>query len=539
MFRRLAPGIVRVALALGVLSLGLATSARAADEPPSVEDLVARSLAGDLRSKDAAAEKVAGSLALSGPIDPTRYLLGPGDRLVVQWAGRVTRSEYIEVGPAGDVFLAEIGALDVAGQTLADARLAIIERLRRVTRDVRVEVQLARPRTFRVYLSGVVDNPGALEVTAGSRVSDLVRLDALKPGASTRNLSLRRRDGTTVAVDLERVYRLGDHSRDAMLWDGDAIVVPMQTEYVYAIGAVNQSGPTERAADDSVGTLLRLAGGLRPDASNEPAQWIHWNGGAAPETLAIDARAVLAGRGDAPLANGDRVFVRAVPDFRPGGGVVIEGEVTHPGGYAVATTGTHLSAVLAAAGGLLASADGSSIRLVRPRVGPPLTDAELARRAKATQRELSVSEFEVQQAQAASEEGAIVVDWNARAAAGGSSDPLLLDGDRITVPKLVNALRIDGQVAQPGIVVFEPGRSLRQYIARAGGYSTRAWRGHEQITRAGSSRTLLASSAGVLRAGDTVWVPMKPEASAWKRTSEILAALAQVATIVIAVRSVN
>lgn len=535
MLRRVTPGLLWLALALGVSAVPVL----AAEDTPSVEDIVARSLAGDMRARRSATESaIQGSVPLAGPIDPETYRMGPGDRLVVQWAGRVTRSETVEVGPAGDVFLPEIGSLAVAGQTLAATRLAIIERLRRVTRDVRVEVQLARPRMFRVYLGGAVDNPGPLETAAGSRVSDIVRLDGLKPGASTRNLQLRHRDGSSTPVDLERVFRLGDHSRDALLLDGDAVVVPYQTEFVHIVGAVAAPGTVERAADDSVSTLVRLAGGLRPDAAPE-GEWLHWGGAAQPETLTIDVPALLAGRGDAPLANGDRVFVRARPDFRKGGGVLVEGDVVRPGGYPVSPSGTRLSDVLAAAGGLLPSADASSVRLKRRAPGPEPTEAEQTVRARALQRELSVSEFEVQQAQAAAREGEWVVDRTLAQRAGSSADPVLQDGDVVTVPRLVNALRIDGQVGAPGVVTFVPGTPLHRYIELAGGYSARAWRGHEQITRAGSPRTLLAKSAGAIRPGDTIWVPMRPDESAWKRTAEILAALAQVATIVIAVRSVN
>lgn len=535
MFRRVAPGLLWLALALGVLAVPVC----AAEDTPSVEDVVARSLAGDLRARRSATESaIQGSVPLAGPIDPETYRLGPGDRLLVQWAGRVTRTETVEVGPAGDVFLPEIGTLAVSGQTLAAARLTIIDRLRRITRDVRVEVQLARPRMFRVYLSGAIDNPGPIETAAGSRVSDIVRLDGLKPGASTRNLQVRRRDGSSTPADLERVFRLGDHSRDALLLDGDAVVVPYQTEFVHIVGAVALPGTVERAADDSVSTLVRLAGGPRPDAAPD-AQWIHWSTAARPETLAIDVPAVLAGRGDAPLANGDRVFVRAQPGFRLGGGVLVEGDVQRPGGYPVAPTGTRLSEVLAAAGGLLPTADASGVRLKRLATGPVPTEAELAKRARTLQRELSVSEFEVQQAQAAAQSGEWVIDRSGSQRAGSSADPVLLDGDVITVPRQVNALRIDGQVGAPGVVSYVPGLSLQRYVELAGGYSARAWRGHEQITRAGSPRTLLAKSAGGIRPGDAIWVPLRPDESAWKRTTEILAALAQVATIVIAVRSVN
>lgn len=536
MFRRLVPGVVLAALALSFTSLG----ARAAEDPAALDELVRRSIAGELGARRSANEAlVPATLALSGPIDPATYRLGPGDKLVVQWTGRVTRSEFVDVGPAGDVFLSEIGSMNVAGQTLVAARRVILERLQRLTRDVRVEVQLARPRVFRVYLSGAVASPGPVEAVGGSRVSDIVRPDGLQPGASHRNLRVLHPDGTYEAADLERVFRIGDHSRDVWLRDGDAIVVPFSSEYVHISGAVLMPGMFERAGDDSLSTLLKLAGGLRPEAAPDGAQWIHWATSAAPETLTIDAHGVLAGSFDAALAHGDRVFIRALPDFRKGGEMRIEGDVARPGGYPVSTTGTRLSAILAAAGGMLPTADPSGIRLRRLSRSPIPTVEEQVKRSQAVQRELSVTEFEVSQAQLAVRNGDIMVDWTAVQRSPRALDPLIEDGDVVTVPRLVNSLRIDGQVVKPGVLYFEPGLSLRKYVDQAGGYSGRAWRGHEQVTRAGTTHTLLARSAGDLRPGDTVWVPMRPEDSVWRRSAALLSALAQIATIVIAIRSVR
>src|ERR1041385_7746100 len=154
MSRRLAPVAMLILLAAG--------AARAQTPTPTVDEILQRAQAGSTELPNlsgTSAQDMASRPALAVPIDPATYRLGPGDRLVVQWSGRVTRSEFADVGPTGDVFLAEIGTMTVAGQTLEAARAAILERLRRVTRDVRVEVQLSRPRTFRVYLGGAVTEP--------------------------------------------------------------------------------------------------------------------------------------------------------------------------------------------------------------------------------------------------------------------------------------------------------------------------------------------------------------------------------------------
>ena len=534
MLRRLVPGLLLLALSAA------APFALAAEDSPSLDDLVQQSLARDASGRRKT--DMTGSLpgvALAGPIDPATYLLGPGDQLVVLWTGRVSRTDRVEVGPTGDLFLSEIGTMHVSGRTLAAARTAILDRMRLVTRDVRVDVQLTRPRRFSIYLSGAVLDPGPVEAMGGSRVSDILQVSAIRPGGSTRNILVQRRDGSRELADLERVLRTGDHARDTWLTDGDAIVVPWIQGHVFISGAVPAAGVVEFRADDSLSIALRLVGGLRPDAAPDAAQWLHWSGGAAPETLSIDVHEVVTGRRDVALALGDRVFVRALPGFRISAEVHVEGDVARPGGYPVATTGTRLSAVLAAAGGLLPSADSSGILIrLRPDV-MPLDDKERELRAKMLEKDMAVSDFEVNRAQHSSQNGEVFVNLRSdRNSESPPPDPLLRDGDLVQVRRLVNALRIDGQVVNPGVLAYQPGLSLGDYVDQAGGLTGTAWKGHEQVTRAGSSQTQLARSVE-LRPGDVVWVPTKPQGSWWERSGQLLFVLAQLATIALAVRSLR
>jgi hypothetical protein len=72
-----------------------------------------------------------------------------------------------------------------------------------------------------------------------------------------------------------------------------------------------------------------------------------------------------------------------------------------------------------------------------------------------------------------------------------------------------------------------------------GGYTNRAWRGKVRVTRSVTGQTLLARDVRTLDPGDFVWVPERPDVTAWEQGREVLTALAQVATIIIAIRSVR
>jgi hypothetical protein len=60
-----------------------------------------------------------------------------------------------------------------------------------------------------------------------------------------------------------------------------------------------------------------------------------------------------------------------------------------------------------------------------------------------------------------------------------------------------------------------------------------------RVTRSVTGQVLLARNVHALDPGDFVWVPEKPDVTAWQQTREVLTAVAQLATVVIAIRSVR
>ena len=165
-------------------------------------------------------------------------------------------------------------------------------------------------------------------------------------------------------------------------------------------------------------------------------------------------------------------------------------------------------------------------------------DQELDRLLRLSRNDLTSSEYEVLRTKLAGQREDYRVDW-ARLEGSKDLDLLLRDGDVVRVERLVSSIRVDGEVRRPGILNFVRGESVEDYVAQAGGYTDRAWRGKVRVTRAVTGQTLLARNVRTLDPGDFVWVPEKPDVTVWQQSREILTALAQVATIVIAIRSVR
>jgi len=204
-----------------------------------------------------------------------------------------------------------------------------------------------------------------------------------------------------------------------------------------------------------------------------------------------------------------------------------------------AAGGTRLSAVMAAAGGMLPSANRAAIRVRHRAPERTSPDPDLTSKLQAVQRDLQVSEYEATQSYLASLGNEVIVDWASVQKSPAALDLLLRDGDVVIVERNVPLIRIDGQVRRPGVLAFDPKLEVKHYIQQAGGFTERAWQGHEQVSRPGSTHTLLARDVKGLRPGDFIWVPTHPETPISRTTGQFLTAMAQIATVILAIRSLK
>jgi len=112
--------------------------------------------------------------SLDGPIDPDTYILGPSDELFLVLRGPETVFHKLRVLPEGDVILPNIGPYAAAGLTLSQFRTDVVKALKRYYRNIDMDILLTKPRSFVVYVSGEIARPGAVELTAPSRVSHAI-----------------------------------------------------------------------------------------------------------------------------------------------------------------------------------------------------------------------------------------------------------------------------------------------------------------------------------------------------------------------------
>lgn len=479
------------------------------------------------------------TLPLGGPVDAREYVVGPGDVFQLNLTGRVTRASLLQVGAEGTVYITGVGQLAVAGRTLEDARREVSRRLAEVMRGVFADLRLVQTRMMRVYLAGEVRVSGPLTVPATSHLSDVLPDTIFTSRASRRNIFLRRKSAGAaerqmVPVDLERFRLLGDRTGDPPLSDGDVIVVPVRTTMIEVGGAVGRPGAFELGPGDSLRTMVALAGGLLPSAS-ERGLLVRFTSHTASESISFAVADLVDGRFDPILQDGDRILFYYLPRFHEVDQVQIYGEIRRPGSYPIEPGITRITDLVRRAGGFLDRADLSTIRVFRGSRLARDPDPELARLGSLSRGEMTASEYETLRARSAARREDLRVDWG-RVQESPDLDLRMQSGDVVRVDPVSASVRVDGEVKRPGVIAYAEGRTVPEYIRLAGGFSKMASRGHVRLTSMANGQTILARDAHEVAPGDLIYVPDRGESSLWQNSQTIILVLAQVATIILAVR---
>ncbi|MEI6226905.1 MAG: SLBB domain-containing protein, partial [Deltaproteobacteria bacterium] len=202
------------------------------------------------------------------PIDPEKYVLGPGDVLELHFWGMENFKVRVPVDLEGRAFIPRIGYVVLKGKTLAEGQRALQDSAGRLFPKLQVGANLLEPRTFLVQVVDDVARPGSYQARGVERVAVLIaRAGGFGPNASRRRIELRRRDGTVLTVDLLLYALTGDVKHNPYVLDGDVIRVPFQSLVATIAGAVNRPGRYELVGSSDLAELVEVAGGLAPGAT--------------------------------------------------------------------------------------------------------------------------------------------------------------------------------------------------------------------------------------------------------------------------------
>ena len=448
------------------------------------------------------------------------YILGPGDAISISVFGDEQLTVTALIGPDGIISIPLAGSVRVSGRTVDEVRADIAHALSAYIKSPDVTVTIVEYRKVRIVVVGEVAHPGIYEAPKGAgAVAAIAAAGGLTELADAD--SIVAMDGLTRAVDYSAVVE--GRAVDAPLGDGAVVHIPREVRQILVLGDVVNPGsyPAPKGGDMRLLDAVAAAGGVAGDARRAQVVWNGMRDGAQGNLSASLGELI-----DAPgaesniiLASGDVIFVSEAPQQAS-----IIGEVACPGVYPVGADTTLLD-LIAAAGGPGKSADLGNVKVYAEGNTEDGAAFNLAERDLAFTGDVKANPkvapgavivipsayLRVQVAGYVGNPGQIELERGATAldaivAAGGvrqdgdgskvsltrrsdelsavrqidiegilsgnvlhSEAPGLVDGDVLFVPGALERMTLLGEVRRPGSYSIEPGSTLMDVMAAAGG----------------------------------------------------------------------
>jgi polysaccharide export outer membrane protein len=482
---------------------------------------------------------------------PPDYTLNPGDQLMVGITGSVEAGLRLTIDSEGRIFIPRIGAVNVAGVRYGDLAAAISRRIDEQYKKAKVSVVISHLHGLNIYVTGYAVSPGAYTVSSLSTMVDAV-LAAGGPsaGGSFRTIQLRRNGQVVTTLDLYDLLLNGDKTHDVTLQNEDVLNIAPVGPELAVTGSVNAEAIYEARAGETLGDMIRYAGGF--------------------DTLADTSRVVVSSLADldaagsrqldfataknVPAQRGDIVRILSLarvarPQERQAILATIEGEVDHPGRYYL-RPGSSLSDLMGRAGGLTAGAFVFGTHVEREAIKQQqqasfdkaiqnleLTAAALPLQASVFSGGAALAAARSQGALAIIDrlkgqkpDGRLVLDLTPDATAL-PGQIALENNDRIFVPPRPKTVGVFGAVYQTGSFLYKPGSRVADYLKLAGGPQKIADRGDIFVVRANGA-VLSNHEVHDLRnkaalPGDVVFVPVRASAGFLDKVLTVGAVLVQ------------
>src|SRR6267142_5131642 len=402
----------------------------------------------------------AGNVSTFAPVDDIPvgpdYVLGPGDDLTINVWGAVDSTLIRTVDRNGRIVLPKVGDLRIWGLTFSQADRLIRDELARFFRGFQTSVTMGRLRTVSVHVVGEVCQPGVYTLSSLTTVTNaLYSAGGPTKLGSLREVRLLRGNVQVARIDLYDFLQRGDRTRDYRLESGDTIFVPTVGDVVAVSGEVKRPAIYEISSGTRLADVVTLAGGVTPTSYLKRVQVVRALQDAERVTLDVDlASHYLKGDepSNPPINAGDLILIHR-SDPRVYNIVKVDGAVRYPGAY-------ELKPMMRI--GQLLPADKLLPEAYTERV-------EVARRRPDLAMEI------------------LAVDLRKAWSGDASQDLLLKPLDEITVRTELKAARtvtLTGEVVRPGVYTVAEGERLSSVLARAGGFTERAFLKGSVFTRA-------------------------------------------------------
>ena len=381
---------------------------------------------------------------------PANYVVGAGDRVIIDVYGASQKSEQLEVSPDGTITVEGFGPIHLAGLTVSAANEKIKHELGQRYKSSSIRMTVGQTRTISVNVMGEVTAPGTYTLSAFATVFHAIYMAGGVTGVGTlRSIKVYRGGRQLTVVDVYDYILNGKLAGNVRLADNDVIVVGPYDCLVDISGQVKRPMAYEMRKGESLATLLKYAGGFTSKAYKKGIQVNRVSGEqySAYNVQEFDISSFK-------LMDGDSVTVDSILE-RYANTVQIKGAVFHPGMFDLGGTNNTVRSLIESAGGL--TEDAFTAHAVLHRMKPD--------------RVRKVLSVDI--------EGIM---------AGTIADMPLENEDILFIPfrnETLNerTLTIHGEVQMPGIYEYAEDETVEDFILQAGGLTDAASTARVDVSR--------------------------------------------------------
>lgn len=367
---------------------------------------------------------------------PSTYTLGPGDEVVLDIYGASQVNGTFKVSPDGNITIPNEGPVNVAGLTVTQAQNKVRKTIGGHYQGSSIKLTVGQTRTIIVNVMGEVKTPGTYTLSAFATVFNaLYMAGGVNDIGTLRNIKVSRNGRIISTVDVYDYIMNGKLAGNVMLKDNDVIMVGPYENIVEITGKVKRPMLYEMKKNESLQSLLTLAGGFTGDAYKQNVR-VERKSDEGLTVHNVDEWDFTAFHNE----DGDVVVVAPVIE-RFKNTVSIMGAVFRPGQYKLGGSVNSVKTLVEQAGGLDEQA---------------LTTRAVLHRMKAD-RTTSTQTINI---------GAIL--------SGDAADVILQNEDQLIISSTKEitdkyTLSIFGDVVKPGQYPFSENETVEDLITEAGG----------------------------------------------------------------------
>ena len=489
--------------------------------------------------------------------------------------------------------------LKEAELTLKEELSRIYATIKDPKNSTELRLSIGALKSINVYFSGHTKTPGINLIHPFSDIfTAIVQSGGLDLEGSLRNIQLIRNGEVISIIDFYAFFNDGkDNFSNTKIIDGDVIHIPTVINRVKITGEVTTPGLYELVEGESLENLIDHASGLTAKASSDivinkiipiKERISADNARSSINTKLTDSKAIK-------LNNGDTVYVLSIPDVISTVGVF--GRVKTPGEYPAFNAS--LRDILDIAGGfddpifrkgirdddiVIMRKDNNQLYGLEFHISYNESDnfmlspedqifiyensnydnifsvsiiGEVNKRGTfAAKKGMSVrdiislaegfTELANPQAIVVTEKFTSIDDFGIETEESGQINDATLDfaitnGMTINVLPLENVVKVEGNVYDPGLIVYSGRKSVDKYINLAGGPKPNTLSNRIYVKRANGriKKVSLLRGLGVnVKPGDTIFVPLDPDPQDFDITafiSDLSTTLANIAAILLIV----